>query len=371
MSRHLILSGLASLCMAAGLRAQGLSELKLQATGGVPLTPRFQEDITSYRASVQSDIAQVELQCLPVDEDAAVSIQANGQAPDPRTPALVPLAVGENTLTVTVGVPGGMPVEYRIQVTREDIRPVAERFQKDTFTDPATGAVMPYRLFTPEPRNQGVSYPLVVFLHGSGERGADNWKPLLANQGGTIWAKPEEQARRPCYVLVPQARDAWDGGFGLTRDQADQFDLSRVFTPANDLKTAQALLDRVLAEHPDIDRKRLYCTGLSQGGIGTWNWNLDQPGRFAAMVPVCGAGDPARAKVLAKKPVWAFHAESDPVIPVRYQRDLVDALQAAGGKPRYTEFSQDTYIHPSAHFSWVLAYRNAAMREWLFKQKLP
>ena len=369
--RQSILCALTAHCLAAGLQAQSLTELRLLAIGGVPLAPRFSEDVTSYQASVQSDIAQVDLQFQAEPEDAAVTVQVGGQAPDPKAPTLVPLAVGENTVTVTVAGADGTTTVYRIRVVREDIRPVADRFLKAVYADPATGAAMPYRLFVPEPREKGKAYPLVVFLHGSGERGADNEKPLLANQGGTIWAKPEEQAKRPCFVLVPQAREAWNGGFGLTRDAGNAFSLDHVFDPAADLKTAMGLLDEVLAQHPEIDRKRLYCTGLSQGGIGTWNWNLEKPGLFAAMVPVCGAGDPARAAALAKKPIWAFHAEADPVIPVKFTRDLVDALQAAGGKPRYTEFSQDTYFYPTAHFSWVLAYRNAAMREWLFKQKLP
>jgi predicted peptidase len=361
------------LALASVALAQPASDLKalnLLATGGVQLNPAFARDTTQYTVSVPGDIGMLEVQAASTPGNT-IRILVNGQAPDAGTPTLAPLKVGDNTIEVAV-VPsdGRKVVTYTIKATREDLAPVARQFLKCQYTDPVSGRVMPYRLFVPEAGSVAGSCPMVVFLHGGGERGDDNEAPLLGNQGGTIWARPEEQALRPCFVLVPQSRNTWDGGFARTRGRDNRVDLSNIFVCSDDLKTVQGLLDTVLAAYPGINPKRLYLTGLSQGGAGTWIWNMAKPHLFAAMVPVCGAGDPAEARVLAKKPIWAFHSEADPVIPVQLERDLIKAVQAAGGKPIYTEFPRGTYFYPMAHFAWVPAYQNRAMREWLFRQKL-
>lgn len=92
------------------------------------------------------------------------------------------------------------------------------------------------------------------------------------------------------------------------------------------------------------------------------------PGKFAALVPICGGGDPAQAAKLVNKPIWAFHAADDPIIPVSYSQNMIKAIKAAGGNPKYTEYPAGSYIKPVAHFVWVPAYANAEMREWLFQQ---
>lgn len=350
--------------------AQGLQALGLLVTGGAALTPAFQPATTSYRAQVQSDIAVVTVEAKAAEPGAALRLQVNGQPADPQKPLQAPLAVGSNQLVLQVLDAAGRETgRYQIGIERQDIRPVVDRFQKRAFTDPASGRTMPYRLFVPDGAGQpGKRFPLVVFLHGGGERGDDNEKTLTANQGGTVWALPQEQAQRPAYVLVPQGRAVWDGGFGRTRNADNQLDLTRALMPADDLATARALLRQVLAEHPGIDQQRLYLTGISQGGLGTWAWNALEPTLFAAMVPVCGGGDPAQVGVLKDKPLWAFHAAADPVVPADFSRRAVAAVRAAGGQPRYTEYDSATYFFPMAHFAWVPAYQNAEMRAWLFAQ---
>lgn len=350
-----------------------LKSLSVQATGGITLAPRFAPAVTDYRAAVQSDIAAVEVNVQAEPADAVVSLAVNGKAPDSKAPRIAPLMTGENLISIRVFDAATQTLKsYSITIEREDIGPVVAAFQKSQFKDPGTGALMPYRLFVPEKAKgkRAGKFPLVIFLHGGGERGTDNEKTLTANQGGTVWATPKAQAKHPAFVLVPQARDHWDGGFGLTRGPDNTLSLSRVFEPTADLGTAHALLMKVLKEHPSIDRKRLYVTGLSQGGFGAWNWNIAQPGLFAGMVAIAGGADPARVGVLKDKPVWAFHAAADPIIPVSYGRNAIDALKAAGGKPRYTEYDNGTFFYPMAHFSWVPAFANPAMREWLFSQSL-
>jgi len=352
-----------------GAQAAGLKALGLQATGGAQLSPAFNPQTTQYSVQVQSDIAMITLQPQVAEAGAVVSVMVNGQATDAKAPLQVPLAVGANQVDVQVRDAAGRAIDrYQLAVERENIAPVVAKFLKKSFNDTATGRTMPYRLFVPDGYVPGKAYPLVVFLHGGGERGTDNEKTLTANQGGTVWAKPGEQAKRPAFVLVPQGREVWDGGFGRTRNADNKIDLQAALTPSDDLKTAQRLLQAVLADYPGIDRKRLYLTGISQGGLGTWAWNVLEPELFAAMVPICGGGDPAQVAVLKNKPLWAFHAAADPVVPATFSRRAIAAVQAAGGQPRYTEYDEATYFHPMAHFSWVPAYQTEAMREWLFQQ---
>ena len=180
---------------------------------------------------------------------------------------------------------------------------------------------------------------------------------------------PEEQAKHAAFVLVPQAREVWDGGFGVTRNPQNEISLGKVFSLAEDTKSAHKLLMKVLQEYPQIDQQRLYAVGLSQGGFGVWGWNTAYPDLFAAIVAMCSGADPQTVGVLRNKPIWAFHAASDPVIPVDYSRQSVKALRDLGSKVRYTEYPADTYFYPMAHFSWVPTLRNKEMRDWLFAQK--
>jgi len=223
---------------------------------------------------------------------------------------------------------------------------------------------MPYRLYVPQNYDQLKSYPLVLFLHGGGERGSDNQKQLLANDGAVIWAAPENQSKHPAFVLAPQARDVWDGGFGLTRDSNNMISLSRVFEFSPDLNTAYEILQKVRSEY-NIDRNRLYSTGLSQGGFGTYNLNIKYPDVFAAMVTISGGGDPSQANRLIHKPLWDFHSEDDAVIPVSYSRNIIAAIKEAGGNPIYTEYPASFGYN---HGAWVPAYENKEMIEWVFKQ---
>ena len=358
-----------TLAASAIAAAAGLKSLTLQATGGAALAPAFSAQATSYRTQVQSDIAVVTVAAQPADDGAVVAVSVNGKPADPKTPMQAALAVGTNRIDVQVSDAAGRVTDrYEIVAEREDIAPVVAKFQKKTFTDAQTGQAMPYRLFVPEGYDGKQALPLIVFLHGGGERGEDNEKPLTANEGGTVWAKPGEQAKRPAFVLVPQGRNVWDGGFGRTRNAENKIDVSRAFEPADDLRTVQKLLQQVLVDFPGIDRKRLYITGLSQGGLGSWAWNILQPDLFAAMVAVCGGAEPGQVAALKDKPIWAFHAAADPIVPADFTRKAVAAVRTAGGQPRYTEYDASTYFFPMAHFSWVPAYRTEEMREWLFKQ---
>jgi predicted peptidase len=243
-------------------------------------------------------------------------------------------------------------------VTRQDI---ADQFLSFTYNN------MPYRLYVPANYDASVSYPLVLFLHGGGERGTDNQRQLLANDGAVIWAAPENQAKNPAFVLAPQARNVHDGGFGITRNSDNLISLERVFEFSQDLELAYEILQKVIGEY-NIDMNRLYSTGISQGGFGTFNLNNRYPDLFAAMVPIAGGGNPETAHVLKDKPLWAFHAVDDIVIPYSYTSNAITAIKAVGGNPIYTEYPAEFGYN---HASWNPAYENKEMIEWMFQQVKP
>jgi predicted peptidase len=339
--------------------------------GGISeMTPKFSPDIFDYKINVNADISLGEI--VPTLSDTNNTITIEGKpVQSGNSYAIENLAVGNNIFNIVISGTNATQ-KYTLTITRENIQPVVDKFLSFSYTDQETGITMPYRLYVPQGYDEIRSkqnYPLVLFLHGGGERGNDNIKQLTGNQGATIWAKPEEQKKHPCFILAPQARDTYEGGFAITRDESNAINLSRVFEFSKDLKVANRILDKVVSEY-NVDKNRLYCVGLSQGGLGTWNLNTTYPNKFAAMVPIAGGADPAKVTSLENKPIWAFHAEEDPVIPVSYSRDSISRLQNSKVKPLYTEYPKGTYFNPSAHFSWVPALTNSEMREWLFNQSL-
>ena len=178
-------------------------------------------------------------------------------------------------------------------------------------------------------------WPLLLFLHGSGERGSDleivkkNGPPRLIAEGRDL----------PFVVVSPQCpKGEWWNSFELN-----------------------ALLDQVCAENR-IDPGRIYVTGLSMGGFGAWRLALRYPERIAAIVPICGGGDPLDAARLRALPVWAFHGAKDPAVDPGLSRAMVAAVVAAGGKARLT-------LYPDAgHDSWTQAYAEPELFPWLLAQ---
>lgn len=196
-----------------------------------------------------------------------------------------------------------------------------------------------YLVHLPEGYERGDrTWPLVVFLHGAGERGADlgrvavHGPPRLVAEGRTF----------PFILVSPQCEAGawWDG------------------------REIDAFVGE-LARRYRVDTRRVYLTGLSMGGSGTWAAATENPGRYAAIAPVCGAGglDPALVAARLKDvPVWAFHGAKDPVVPVQRSQERVDAIVAAGGNARLT-------VYPEAgHDSWTETYANPALYEWLLAQ---
>lgn len=337
-----------------------LSDLLIKATyGGMTGLEKFDPNKADYKADVLSDIETISITPKALE---GCSITINGEAVNNNEEFSGDLKVGETKFDIVVSN-GDKSNSYSLIIDREDIQPVIDKFEKTEYTDPNSGVTIKYNFFVPDDYNKNKSYPLVLFLHGAGERGDDNLSVLTSNQGATIWAKDAEQAKRPCLVLAPQCPTEKGWTSLMTSGFEDPF---RV---ADELEAVHKLLTNITKEY-NIDTKRLYCTGLSMGGFGSWALNIKYPDLFAAVVPICSYADTAAVKEIAHKPIWFITAEEDPFVKIELVRATVDALKAAGSNIIYTEYPKGTYFHPMAHFSWVPAYANEEMREWMFSQKL-
>ena len=193
-----------------------------------------------------------------------------------------------------------------------------------------------YLIYLPEGYEEQESWPLLLFLHGSGERGDDlervkvHGPPKLIAAGRSF----------PMIVVSPQcaAGKRWQ-----------PVELS-------------ALLDELEEQHR-VDADRIYVTGLSMGGFGTWALASHEPGRFAAIAPICGGGETFWARDLAALPVWAFHGDQDAAVPVERTVQMIEALRARGAEPQVT-------IYPGVgHDSWTQTYDNPEFYEWLLQQR--
>ena len=196
--------------------------------------------------------------------------------------------------------------------------------------------VLPHAVHLPEDAGQdGRKHPAVLFLHGSGQRGIDPNRLMKGNPVAFLRKHHPE-----VIAIVPSCPK---GQWWSVPELAD-------------------LLGEVTRTYP-IDPDRLYVTGLSMGGFGTWDLLAAMPDTFAAAAPVCGGGDPKDVARYRHVPVWVFHGDSDPAVAVQLSREMVAAIKKAGGQVRYTEYPG------VGHGSWVPAYKDPALYEWMLKQK--
>ncbi len=205
-------------------------------------------------------------------------------------------------------------------------------------------------------RGRPVRVPLVVFLHGAGERGYDNDRQLI--NGVLAFVEEEQWMRHPCYVLAPQCPpDArWSGADIRTA-------VTWSDTPTTPMRMLIALIEQLLRQHPDIDPERIYLTGLSMGGAGVFDLLMRRPEWFAAAIPLCGGGAPQQAHRIRSVALWVFHGRLDEVVPSYRSRRIVEALRRQGQQVRYTEYEG------LAHAIWYPTYYNPEVMHWLFTQR--
>lgn len=220
------------------------------------------------------------------------------------------------------------------------------------------GHTLPYRLYMPFPIVPGKRYPLVVFMHGYGERGSDNRKQFFRFRTFPFWKK------YPCFVLAPQCPESDSSGeatwvktdFGASSSRMNRL-------PAWPLALAMDLLDTII-DQDAVDRRRIYLTGLSMGGFATWELLERAPERFAAAMPLSGGGDSSLAFTFSHVPLWVFHGLLDRTVQPERSVDMVNAIKRTGAKPRLT-------LYPDlGHDTWTRTYSNIEVWDWLFKQHL-
>ncbi len=223
----------------------------------------------------------------------------------------------------------------------------------------ADGKTLPYRLLKPADTEAGKKHPLVLFLHGAGERGTDNAKQLVwfwADKKPSVLTRPEVTAAK-AFVIVPQCPEGkrfvdvpWEKG---------SYKSPEISEP---LKLTLALIDSFLKEQP-IDPDRVSVVGMSMGGYGAIDAVQRRPELFAACISICGAADLSKARDIAHVPVWAFHGDADGAVPVSGSREFIDALKKAGAEPKYTEYPK------VGHNSWSPAFEEKEFWNWIFAQK--
>lgn len=233
-----------------------------------------------------------------------------------------------------------------------------EAYERKVFVSPS-GDSLNYRLLRPEQIKKGEKYPLVLFLHGAGERGSDNQKQLT--HGSQMFLNPVNREKYPAFVLFPQCPE--DGYWAYSQRPAS-------FTPAGmqaekvmpkAFQSVKALLDSYLAM-PEVDKSRIYIVGLSMGAMGTFDIVARYPEIFAAAIPICGVVDPSRLAAAKDVKFRIFHGDNDDIVPVEGSRAAYKALRAAGADVEYIEFPGCN------HGSWNPAFNYPGFMDWLFSQ---
>ena len=223
-----------------------------------------------------------------------------------------------------------------------------DRFSKETFK--GAEGTLTYRLLFPDALG-GRKLPLVIFLHGSGERGNDNEAQL--KWGVMQFATDENMKHYPAFVAAPQCPD---------NDQWANYDGKIRSNPTKALGLVRGMIDELIEKY-DIDENRIYITGLSMGGYGTFDALARYPDLFAAGVPVCGSGDPSTVDRFKEVPLWIYTGAEDPVVPAEQTAKMFNALMNAGAKPGYTQ------VPEVGHFSWIQAYSDPLLMQWMFRQR--
>ncbi|MBX6313687.1 MAG: DUF1080 domain-containing protein [Isosphaeraceae bacterium] len=253
-----------------------------------------------------------------------------------------PAIARDGKIALQIHAGGPMEVQFKDIYIQPLPRPIADDPLKPGFhlrTVKAPDGERKYSVFVPSGYDGKTAYPVVLFLHGAGERGDDGIRSAQVGLGAIINGHPDDF---PMIVVFPQARQTW---------AAD----------SDDARAALAALDDVLQTYK-VDRSRIVLTGLSMGGFGSWSNGAAHPERFSAVVPVCGFGVADRAAALKDVPVWTLDGDADSERIVLGTRDMVRALRKAGGSARLTEY------RGVGHNSWDRAYSDPQLIDWMLSQ---
>jgi len=239
-------------------------------------------------------------------------------------------------------------------ITSEQCLAQPPLFSKEVYKN-ASGDSLLYRFLFPD-NDTARKYPLVIFLHGSGERGNDNDAQL--KWGVMNFATDYNMKMHPAFVIAPQCpvNQSWAN---TKRGQHNEIIMQS--SPTKPMQLLMELVNDVIKKF-HVDTNRIYITGLSMGGYGTFDALERYPDYFAAAVPVCGTGDLNKASTISHVPIWMFGGADDPTVNPALLYDMINTLVKLGAHPGFTEYPQ------VGHFSWIAAYNDAMMMDWMFNQ---
>ncbi|MFT4533946.1 MAG: putative peptidase [Saprospiraceae bacterium] len=235
------------------------------------------------------------------------------------------------------------------------------KYLKKVFNAPSGN--LNYRIFYPENFDPLKKYPLLLFMHGAGERGIDNEAQLI--HGGDLIANGMN--KHNAIAILPQCpkEDYW---VKLDEDKTNNngeknFDIDVESGPSEALGRVIELINKMKVDNY-IDKRKIYVGGLSMGGMATFDLLWRMPNTFAAAMPICGAGSPAKARYMKSVPMRIFHGEDDSVVPVQKSKQMQDAIEVAGGNP-------EVFYYPGVnHDSWTSAFAEKDFLSWLFGNEL-
>ncbi|WP_342155455.1 carboxylesterase family protein [Joostella sp. CR20] len=230
-------------------------------------------------------------------------------------------------------------------------------YQKDNFV--SNKDTLKYRVMLPDNFSTEKQYPLVLFLHGAGERGSDNESQLT--HGSKLFASEENRKNFPAIVIFPQCpkNDYWSNADVDRSGQGVKLVFHDDKKPTKALQLTIELLQKY-SEQPFVDTNKIYVVGLSMGGMGTFEILSRLPNTFAAAIPICGGGSESAVRKYAQTPLWVFHGAQDDVVNPIHSVKMVSAILNEGGHPKFTLF--DT----ANHNSWDPAFSQPDFLPWLF-----
>lgn len=234
-----------------------------------------------------------------------------------------------------------------------------ELFEKKQFVFKSD--TLPYRILYPENYDKSKKYPVLLFLHGSGERGNDNEKQLI--HGSSLFTNTQNRQKYPAIVVFPQcpAGKYWAP---ISRGEENSFTFVNSKTPTEPMQLLIRLLSE-LKKKEAVDCKRIYVAGLSMGGMGTFDIICRQPRTFAAAVPICGGVNLQRLKKVKKMSIRIFHGDADNLVPAIHSRNAYIELKAMGAQK-----TQIVLFKGVGHNSWDHAFKMEDFLEWIFTKHL-
>lgn len=224
------------------------------------------------------------------------------------------------------------------------------------------GNILPYQLMFPKDYDETKQYPLVVFLHGSGERGDENERQLIH---GRDFLRDNFRSNYPAIVLVPQCPkgSSWANIEINVHNNKTEYKFGVSERPTIVMETLMGLINNWISSGK-VDKRQVYVGGLSMGGMGTFDILHRMPNTFAAAFPICGAGDTELVpNVVTSTAIWIFHGAKDSVVLPEFSRAMYEALKTKGRDVKYTEYPDLN------HNSWSKTFENGELVPWLFSKK--